>query len=99
MALAGAKHITIAPLLLNELAKTECDDRYAETFPSLFDKEANTEALSLFTFADEAHFRMAMTRRNGGKEEGKLIHAINIFCDMQQSLEDVMRPLCSVDAT
>jgi len=73
MSLAGARHITIAPHLLYGLAKTKCDDRYTEAFPSLFEREADTEAPRRMHFESAADFRMAMTRRNGGKEEVKLI--------------------------
>jgi len=73
MSLAGARHITIAPHLLYALEKTKCDDRYTEAFPSLFEKEADAEAPRRMDFATAADFRIAMTRRNDGKEEGKLI--------------------------
>ncbi|KAK3079823.1 hypothetical protein LTS18_003825, partial [Coniosporium uncinatum] len=73
MSLAGARHITIAPHLLYALAKTKCDDRYTEAFPSLFEKEGDAEAPRRMDFATAADFRIAMTRRNDGKEEGKLI--------------------------
>lgn len=36
---------------------------------------------------DEAQWRMAFTRSDGGKNEVKLIQALNIFCDQQEALE------------
>ncbi|OCK86097.1 transaldolase [Lepidopterella palustris CBS 459.81] len=92
MALAGANHITIAPALLDELAQTAVDERTVENYPSLFDNEASLAVPDeLKLAADETAFRMAFTRRNNGKEEMKLIQAINIFCDMEVTLEKLVR--------
>ena len=73
MRLAGASHITIAPALLRELASTEYvegDPRWA----SDFDKEEKDEDFyTIGSVNDEAVFRMALTRRDGGKQEAKLV--------------------------
>ncbi|KAF1985360.1 transaldolase [Aulographum hederae CBS 113979] len=90
MRLAGAHHITIAPPLLRELAKMESDEDYFVGKPSLFDSMAEEPASPKLMVSKEASFRMAFTRRNNGNEERKLIQAINIFCDMQLALEQMM---------
>jgi len=73
MRLAGASHITIAPALLRELASTEYvkrDPRWA----SDFDKEEKDEDFyTVGSVNEEAVFRMALTRRDGGKQEAKLV--------------------------
>jgi len=73
MRLAGAKHITIAPSLLRELANTE----YVENDPrwaSDFDKEEKDEDFyTVGRVEQEAVFRLALSRRDGGKQEVKLV--------------------------
>ena len=73
MRLAGASHITIAPALLRELASTEYvegDPRWA----SDFDKEERDEDFyTVGSVNEEAVFRMAFTRGDGGKQEAKLV--------------------------
>lgn len=94
MLLAGVDHITIAPKLLRELASTEVDPSDTSNLPSLFD-EVKTGADQIpprLSYADnEDTFRMAMTRDANGANEGKLIQAINIFCDVQLRMEAMMR--------
>ncbi|CAD6593051.1 MAG: hypothetical protein ASARMPREDX12_006678 [Alectoria sarmentosa] len=94
MLLAGVDHITIAPTLLRELASTEVDPSNTSNLPSLFD-EIKTGADQIpprLSYADdEEAFRMAMTRDANGANEGKLIQAINIFCDVQLKMEAMMR--------
>lgn len=92
MALAGAKHITIAPPLLKLLATTSASNVTTE-FPSLFD-DAKLAAVKASTksgwLKDEAGYRLAVTLSDAGKQEVKLTQAINIFCDMQVKLEALM---------
>ncbi|KAL2069172.1 hypothetical protein VTL71DRAFT_15510 [Oculimacula yallundae] len=94
MELAGVDHITIAPGLLQQLADTSAS---SNTTVSLFDAKVSAEPVPKFvSFAnDESKYRMAFTRSNGGNGEGekKLVQAINIFCDMQDKLEDIMGQL------
>lgn len=104
MTLAGANHLTIAPTLLAQLAVTPASSEapgvagatgeaaagVANVFESVFDKEfGSVPGLSNFK-DDEAGWRMAFTRRDGGEGERKLGQAINIFCDMQDKLEAMM---------
>jgi len=92
MKLAGADHITISPPLLRQLAVTDYDKA---TYPSLYDVEAvtdsNDELEELNDLEVEEKFRMAFTRRDGGKQEVKLVQAINIFCDFQVKLEKMLQ--------
>lgn len=39
---------------------------------------------------DESAWRLAFTRSEGGKSEGKIIQAINIFYGMQENLEAIV---------
>ncbi|KAI0473435.1 transaldolase [Xylariaceae sp. FL0804] len=51
------------------------------------DEEKKYAALLL----DEARWRLAFTRSRGGRDEGKLIQALNIFCEKQDALEGIAR--------
>jgi len=90
MKLAGADHITISPPLLRQLADTDYDK---SLYPSLFDvgeTNGHSDAKELQDLEIEENFRMAFTRRDGGKQEVKLVQAINIFCDFQVKLEELL---------
>lgn len=92
MALAGVDHITIAPALLQQLSVTHAS---ALTTKSLFDadsKLSKDEKSGPTLYTKESTYRMAVTRSNGGDGEGerKLVQAINIFCDMQDKLEEMI---------
>lgn len=99
MRLAGAQHITIAPALLRELAATPvAADSPAAKAHSLYDDPSLAHAPvppKLSYLGDEAGWRIAFTRANKGREEGKLSYAINTFCDMQVALEKVMQAVIS----
>jgi transaldolase len=86
MQLVGVHHITISPPLLAELAAST--DQHLKT-ESSFDAELNFAPESVPR--DEAGWRLAFTRHSAGKSENKLIQAINIFADMQDQLEDMVR--------
>ncbi|PWY96351.1 transaldolase [Aspergillus sclerotioniger CBS 115572] len=87
-ALAGVHHITIAPKLLEELAKQSLED--GVPVPSLFETsirstyEVPKEPMSFLN--DESGYQIAFTREGKGASQEKLIQAINIFCDMQDKL-------------
>jgi len=90
MRLAGTDHITISPPLLRRLAVTDYDK---SIYPSLYDVEAvkgSSEGEELKDLEVEENFRMAFTRRDGGRQEVKLVQAINIFCDFQLKLEEMI---------
>ncbi|KAH7409507.1 transaldolase [Cadophora sp. MPI-SDFR-AT-0126] len=92
MELAGVHHITISPVLLRELASTPAS---TNTTASLFDENsAKIDVPALVNYADDqAQYRIAFTRSNGGDGEGerKLVQAINTFCDMQDKMETMMK--------
>lgn len=93
MSLAGVQHITIAPPLLQALADAPPTDEYRSLFSSVSVPAEQQPAKKLSFIRDEAGFRMAVTRSGGGAQEKKLTEAINIFCDMQVKLKELMRPL------
>jgi transaldolase len=86
MQLAGVHHITISPPLLAELAATPAEGWKDQNFTG---RELNfaSQAVPL----DESAWRMAFTRSKAGKNEGKIVQAINIFADMQDRLENMVR--------
>ncbi|PVH89033.1 transaldolase [Cadophora sp. DSE1049] len=92
MELAGVHHITISPGLLQALASTPAS---ANATVSLFDEAAVKVEVPVFVkYADDqAKYRIAFTRSNGGDGEGerKLVQAINTFCDMQDKMEAMMK--------
>ncbi|PYH48833.1 transaldolase family protein [Aspergillus saccharolyticus JOP 1030-1] len=105
LALAGVHHITIAPGLLQQLAAlpgVEAGVSTNTTTASLFDAtnpvvNADTDTdngqlpKSPLSFVNnEAAYRLAFTRDAGGESEGKLVQAVNIFCDMQDKLVQLM---------
>lgn len=93
MLLAGANYMTIAPILLEELAETSYASDVTRD-PSLFVGPANKYSQPpdhMHFENDEAKFRVAVTRSGGGANERKMVQAINIFCDMQLKLEEMMK--------
>ncbi|KAK4464317.1 hypothetical protein QBC42DRAFT_263515 [Cladorrhinum samala] len=96
MQLAGLRHITVSPPLLAQLAATPAAgwtaasvglaNKVSDLDLMLADKHrAKMAELS----RDEASWRMAVTRSEGGRNETKLVQAINIFADMQDRLEEI----------
>ncbi|KAI9045407.1 transaldolase family protein [Aspergillus affinis] len=88
-ALAGVQHITIAPGLLEELSQSSS----VPSVQSLFDTNvpAITPTSNLSYVNDESAYRLAFTRDLHGASEEKLTQAMNIFCDMQDRLVQVMK--------
>ncbi|KAL2010463.1 hypothetical protein VTN00DRAFT_6270 [Thermoascus crustaceus] len=87
--LAGTDHVTIAPGLLEQLSKPDS----SPSVQSLFDEDSPVPVLDsrISYLNDPATYRILFTRDLGGASEGKLTQAINIFCDMQDKLEDLMK--------
>jgi transaldolase len=87
--LAVVNHITIAPHLLLALSQAP-----AGVVKSIFDgppptgPEYNVEKRTFMD--DEAAYRIAFTRSGAGQPERKLSEAINIFCDQQLKIEEMM---------
>ncbi|RAL12775.1 transaldolase family protein [Aspergillus homomorphus CBS 101889] len=96
LALAGVHHITIAPGLLQELAHQPGTMTDGSVPASLFDSRdpdpvaAGLPERALSFVNDEAGYRLAFTRDARGESEGKLTQAVNIFCDMQDQLVQLM---------
>lgn len=95
MSMAGVRHITISPPLLQALNTTPD----SQEMKSLFDDQAYTVQINadlpeqkLNLIEDEERFRILFTRRDGGKQEIKQVKAINVFADMQEKLEAIVRP-------
>jgi transaldolase len=91
MKLAGARNITVSPPLLLGLAETSADSWEGDT-GSVF-KGRSEEDFENFNgiLDDESSWRLAFTRCQNGLAEGKIIQAINIFCDKQDGLEQLAR--------
>ncbi|RHZ68960.1 hypothetical protein CDV55_104920 [Aspergillus turcosus] len=88
-ALAGVDHITIAPGLLKQLEQPSS----AFQTESLFDSDVSS-AISVAEQSfvnNESAYRIAFTRDLHGASEEKLTQAINIFCDMQDKLVQLMK--------
>ena len=89
MMLAGAHHITVSPPLLKKLAETPANPWEGDT-GSVF-KEADTSFADYKAILDdESAWRLAFTRSVNGQSEGKIIQAINIFCEKQEKLEELV---------
>lgn len=90
--LAGVHHVTISPVLLNELsrldataAKSGLGEYFAVTQPP-----ENLDATKYSTILEnESSWRLAFTRSGFGTSEGKIIQAINYFSDFQEKLEEI----------
>ncbi|KAL2220180.1 transaldolase [Thermoascus aurantiacus ATCC 26904] len=94
LSLAGVHHITIGPGLLEQLSKL---DSSTTTVKSLFDEEPSVPVpdSKISYLNDPATYRIVFTRDLGGASEEKLTQAINIFCDMQDKLEDLIKQIQS----
>jgi len=98
MSLSGVKHITIAPALLQALNTTTAASSGSDIRSLFRDNEYVQEiaetipASPLNLIDDEERFRMMFTRRDGGRQEIKQVKAINVFADMQEKLEEIVRP-------
>lgn len=97
MRLAGVHHITVSPRLLAELAATPAVLASATVVdtPSTWFSEHHADDASPVDYShvvrDEDAYRMAYTRSKGGENERKLASAINIFADMQDRMEELVR--------
>ncbi|KAK7987104.1 hypothetical protein PG996_006295 [Apiospora saccharicola] len=90
MMLAGAHHITVSPPLLKKLAETPANPWEGDT-GSVFNKKTETSFADYSKIVDdESSWRLAFTRSAGGQSEGKIIQAINIFCEKQDKLEELV---------
>lgn len=89
MMLAGAHHITVSPPLLKKLAETPANPWEGDT-GSVFQKTDSSFADYSSIVDNESAWRLAFTRSANGQSEGKIIQAINIFCEKQEKLEELV---------
>ncbi|KAK6860667.1 transaldolase [Apiospora arundinis] len=91
MMLAGAHHITVSPPLLKKLSETPANPWEGDT-GSVFQKKTGDDAFADYSaiVEDESAWRLAFTRSANGQSEGKIIQAINIFCEKQEKLEELV---------
>ncbi|KUI55850.1 Transaldolase [Cytospora mali] len=91
--LAGVDHITVSPPLLTELAATAAQGYQGDIGSVMKAAEAaqgDGKDKYEVILEDESAWRLAFTRSEGGKSEGKIIQAINIFYEMQENLEAIV---------
>lgn len=96
MRLKGVDHVTVSPALLYELARTpaagvETRSWFNEPAENTEEEEAEMEKDYERVCEDESAYRMAFTRSKRGQDERKLVDAINIFADMQDKMEEMVR--------
>lgn len=96
LVLAGVDHITVAPLLLAELAATPAEG-YQGEIGSVVKAAGQVDAISKGVYEpilkDEGAWRLAFSRSEKGRSEGKIIQAVNIFYEMQEGLEALVKKL------
>lgn len=88
-AMAGVHHITIAPNLLQQLSQPDSVPQVQSLFDS--DTLAAGPSSPLSFVHDESAYRLAFTRDLHGASEEKGMQAINIFCDMQDELVQLIK--------
>lgn len=99
--LAGVDHITVAPALLAELAATPTEGYKGKIGSAVKStkqpKELEVGGIGKNMYAqileDEGAWRLAFSRSEEGRNEGKIIQAINIFFGMQEFLEALVRKM------
>jgi hypothetical protein len=93
MQLAGIQHVTIAPGLLDELGSRDASSwngRLGEYFAQApaDNKWETTDYKPILD--DESLWRLAFTRSGFGASQGKIVQAINYFCDFQEQIEHLI---------
>ncbi|KAH8655244.1 transaldolase [Xylariales sp. PMI_506] len=91
MMLAGAHHITVSPPLLTKLAETPANP-WEGDIGSAFRRGEQQTTFPDYSgiLEDEGAWRLAFSRSQSGKSEGKNIQAVNIFCEKQEGLEGLV---------
>ncbi|KAL6888028.1 hypothetical protein GGI43DRAFT_416946 [Trichoderma evansii] len=90
--LAGVHHVTISPILLNELSRldaTTVNSNLGEYFAVTLPTESLDPTRYSTILENESSWRLAFTRSGFGTSEGKIIQAINYFSDFQEKLEEI----------
>lgn len=93
LVLAGIDHITISPPLLAQLSNTPYEGYEGDIGSVLKAAENTVDEDYTAILQDESAWRLAFTRSGKGTSEGKIIQAINIFYEMQVSLEAMIKKL------
>lgn len=93
LVLAGVDHITVSPPLLVQLSNTYCNEYEGDIGSVLKAAENTADEDYTAILMDESAWRLAFTRSGRGTSEGKIIQAINIFYEMQVSLEAMIKKL------
>lgn len=91
--LAGVDHITISPPLLAQLSNLRCEDYEGDIGSVLKAAESTADEDFTAILQNESAWRLAFTRSGRGTSEGKIIQAVNIFYEMQVSLEAMVKKL------
>ncbi|KAK4665087.1 uncharacterized protein QC763_511535 [Podospora pseudopauciseta] len=100
MQLAGVRNLTISPGLLEVLAGTKVEGWTGATVGMVgrwvggeggWDEGRVREVERVVREGDEGGWRMAFMRAEGGRAEGKLVQALNLFVGVQEGLEEVVR--------
>lgn len=100
MQLAGVRNLTVSPGLLEVLAGTKVEGWTGATVGMVgrwvgggggWDEGRVREVERVVREEDEGGWRMAFMRAEGGRAEGKLVQALNLFVGVQEGLEEVVR--------
>lgn len=100
MQLAGVRNLTVSPGLLEVLAGTKVEGWTGATVGMVgrwvggeggWDEGRVREVERVVREGDEGGWRMAFMRAEGGRAEGKLVQALNLFVGVQEGLEEVVR--------
>lgn len=103
MSLAGVRNITLSPGLLDELAETPAEEWRDSIIVGSSLKLASAPALAVEsmlegTFDDENAWRLAFTRAENGRSEIKLVKVLNLFCNVQSNLENMVNQFCELES-
>lgn len=94
MQLAGIQHITISPGLLSGLADRDASSWDAK-IGAYFAEGPTNKDWDLKDYErivrDESAWKLAFTRSGFGTSVGKIVQAINYFCDFQDKLEELVK--------
>ena len=94
MRLAGIQHVTVSASLLLALSQSE-ESSWDGKLGAYFAEGPENKSWESRDFAalaeDSNAWKIAFTRSGFGTSEGKIIQALNYFCDFQEKLEELVR--------
>ena len=95
MRLAGIQHVTVAPGLLRQLATLQESSWEGEEVGAYFAQGPSHRSWEARDYdalvGEEAMWRLAFARSGFGASEGKIVQAVNYFCDFQEKMEELAR--------